>query len=95
MSVSGLPLESFALLRRSIVPPVTYSTWAPVSAVNFLPTVSATMSRQLPPQMLTDSFCCASAGPAVKARPSASVTPNPVFVMSWTSSVIRRGKARR
>jgi len=35
------------------------STATPVSWVNFLATVSATRSRQLPPQMLTTSLSCA------------------------------------
>ena len=34
-------------------------------AVNFLATVSATRSRQLPPQMLTTSLSCACAGTAI------------------------------
>ena len=45
-----------------MVPPVMNSTSAPVSSVNFLATVSATRSRQLPPQMLTTSFSWATAG---------------------------------
>jgi hypothetical protein len=56
MSLSGLPLASFSLFSRSIVPPVMYSTGTPVAAVNFLPMRLSTMSRQLPPHTLTTSL---------------------------------------
>src|SRR3954451_11034496 len=67
MSLSGLPLASFALFSRSMVPPVMNSTSAPVCCLNFLAAVSATRSRQLPPQMLTTSFSCALAGSGSRA----------------------------
>ena len=54
-----------------MVPPVMYSTGTPVSAVNFLPMMLATMSRQLPPQTLTTSLSCAYAAfgtPTVNER---------------------------
>src|SRR5690348_16509325 len=73
MSLSGLPLASFSLFNRSIVPPVMYSTGTPVAAVNLAPMMLATMSRQLPPQTLTTSLSCADA--AVDARLSAK-TPS-------------------
>ncbi len=55
-----------------MVPPVMNSTGTPVSWVNFLATVSRTRSRQLPPQMLTTSFCCACAGTAMARANSAN-----------------------
>src|SRR5216684_2389858 len=61
MSLSGVPLASFSLFSRSMVPPVMYSTGTPVAAVNLLPMILATMSRQLPPQTLTTSLSCAVA----------------------------------
>src|SRR6516165_11917946 len=61
MSLSGLPLAIFSLFSRSIVPPVMYSTGTPVSAVNLVPMILSTMSRQLPPQMLTTSLSWATA----------------------------------
>src|SRR3984957_6153034 len=72
MSLSGLPLASFSLLSRSMVPPVTKSTGTPVLAVNFLATVSAIRSRQLPPQMLTTSLSCAYAGTETRKAKTAS-----------------------
>src|SRR5436190_653364 len=70
MSLSGLPLASFSLFSRSIVPPVMYSTGTPVAAVNLAPMMLATMSRQLPPQTLTTSLSCAVA--TAGARQSAA-----------------------
>src|SRR5882757_4039491 len=55
-----------------MVPPVTNSTGTPVSLVNFLAAVSATRSRQLPPQMLMTSLSCACAGMAMASAKSAS-----------------------
>ena len=55
-----------------MVPPVTNSTGTPVSAVNFLATVSATRSRQLPPQILITSLSWACAGTATASTKSAN-----------------------
>src|SRR5262245_39184346 len=54
-----------------MVPPVMNSTATPVSCVNFLAAVSATRSRQLPPQMLTTSLSCAAAGSESSTKPRA------------------------
>ena len=46
------------------------STATPVSAVNFLAMMLATMSRQLPPHTLTTNLSCAAALPGGKTTPA-------------------------
>src|SRR5262245_53953758 len=93
MSLSGLPFASFALLSRSIVPPVMNSTATPVSLVNFLAAVLATRSRQLPPQMLTISFSCACAGIAGITSSSIQRKVQTRFMVPRSSSLHVLGSA--
>src|SRR5215471_8022212 len=87
MSLSGESFESFALLRRSMVPPVMNSTGTPVSCVNFLAAVSAIKSRQLPPQMLTTSLSWARPGSCdVQSAASATSATNKRFI--WLPLVL-------
>src|SRR5262245_16284941 len=94
MSLSGLPLASFSLFSRSIVPPVINSTCAPVCAVNFLPMMLATISRQLPPQTLTTSLSCAAACIGAKDRTNAPIAKKNRFMLSRLRFARHRVDAR-